>query len=138
MNALQTGIYNHFKLAPLEGFYLAIGGRLYLNVAPQEATFPYCIYYIFSDQNNPDFSDDHEEFEIQFNIFSQNNSALEAGTLLASLKTMFDDATLTVSGWRHLEIMRTSVLPNNDFDQVPPIQGYSILYDILLEKQRSD
>ena len=120
----------------MTGFYLAIGGRLYLNVAPQGATFPYCVYFVYGDENNPDFSDDHEEFEIQFNIFSQNNSALEAGTLLSSLKSMFDDAALTVSGWRHLEMERTSVLPNNDFDQVPPINGYSILYDVMLEKQR--
>jgi len=137
MNALFTGIFTHFGLSPLDGLYLALGGRLYLNKAPQSATFPYCVYYVYADANNPDFTDDHEEFEIQFNIFSQNNSATEAGTLLAHLKTMFDDAALTVVGWNHIEIMRTSVLPNNDFDQVPSIQGYTVLYDLLLEKQRS-
>jgi len=137
MNVLFTAIINYFKLVPASGFYAAIGGRLYLNKAPQQATFPYCVYFVYADDNNPDFTDDHEEFQIQFNIFSQNNSALEAGTLLAHLKTMFDDAALTVVGWNHIEIMRTSVLPNNDFDQVPPIQGYSVLYDVLLEKLRS-
>ena len=137
MNALFTAIINHFKLTPLTGFYLAIGGRMYLNKAPQGATFPYCVYFVYADDNDPDFTDDHEEFQIQFNLFSQNNSALEAGQLLEHLKTMFDDAALTVTGWRHLEILRTSVLPNNDTEQVPPIFGYSVLYDITLEKLRS-
>jgi len=137
MNELFTAIMTHFGLVTGSGFYYDIGGRLYLNKAPQQATFPYCVYYVYADENNPDFTDDHEEFEIQFNIFSQNNSALEAGQLLDSLKDMFDHAQLSVSGWRHIEILRTSVLPNNDFEQVPPVQGYTILYDVLLEKQRS-
>jgi len=137
MNELFTAIMTHFGLTPLEGFYLAIGGRLYLNVAPQEAVFPYCVYSIVTDYNNLSFTDDQEEFEVQFNIFSQNNSALEAGQLLDSLKDMFDSANLTVSGWNDIEFTRTLVLPNNDFNQVPPINGYSVMYDILLEKERS-
>lgn len=136
MNELFIAITNHFKLKPLEGFYLAIEGRLYLNVAPQEATFPYCVYFIVTDSNDPDFTDDHEEFEMQFNIFSENNSAVEAGSLLSSLKEMFDYAPLNVEGWSNLDFRRTMVLPNNDFLQVPPIQGYSIMYDVLLEKKR--
>lgn len=136
MNALFKAIYTYFSLNPTEGFYLDIGGRMYLNVAPQEVTFPYCVYFSVADDSNPDFTDEHEEFEIQFNIFSQNNSALEAGNLLESLKTMFDYCSLSVSGWSHLDFRRTSVLQNNDFGQVPPIQGYSIMYDVLLERTR--
>ena len=49
---------------------------------------------------------------------------------------MFDDCTLTVTGWRHLNFQRNLTYPNNDFDQVPPIQGYSVEYDVLLERER--
>jgi len=137
MNSLFQGIYAHFSASPLTGFYKDIGGRMYLNVAPQEAVFPYCVYFIAADDSNPDFTDEHEEFEIQFNIFTQDNSALEAGNLLESLKTMFDYCHLTVTGWSHLDFRRTATLPNNDFTQVPPIIGYSVMYDVLLEKKRS-
>jgi len=137
MNSLFTALYNHFSATTGSGFYNDVSGRMYLNIAPQEATFPYCVYFSVSDVDDLDFSDEHEDFLIQFNIFSQNNSASEAGDLLESLKTMFDDASLTVTGWRHLEFQRSSVTPNNDFGQVPPIQGYSVDYDVLLEKERS-
>jgi len=136
MNALFTAIYTHFGLVTGSGFYNDIGGRMYLNVAPQEAVFPYCVYFQVADDYNPDFTDDHEEIEIQFNIFTQDNSSLEAGSLLESLKTMFDFCALNVSGWSHLNFQRTMTLANNDFTQVPPIQGYSVMYDVLLERTR--
>lgn len=111
---------------------------MYLNVAPQEATFPYCVYFSVADDNDPHFTDDHEDFEIQFNIFTQDNSALVAGQLLESLKTMFDSSNFSVTGWNLLRFQRIMTLPNNDFTQVPPISGYSVMYDVLLEKQRNN
>ena len=136
MNALYRAVMVHFGLTPDSGFYDDIGGRLYLNHAPQEATFPYCVFFMVSDDTDPDFTDEHEEITLQFNIFSQENSALEAGNLLESLKTMFDYCHLNVLGWSHLDFRRESVNPNNDFTQVPPIHGYSVMYDVLLEKKR--
>ena len=137
MNSLFTAIYNRFSATTTSGFYNDISGRLYHNNAPQGATFPYCVYFSVDDDNEIDFTDEREDFLLQFNIFSQNNSASQAGTLLESLKTMFDNCSLTVTGWNHLQFLRDRVHPNNDFSQVPPIQGYSIEYNILLEKQRS-
>ena len=136
MNSLFQGIYNHFSANTTTGFYNDVSGRMYLGQAPQGAVFPYCVYFSVSDIDELDFSEEREDFLLQFNIFSQNNSALEAGNLLESLKTMFDNCSLTVTGWRHLQFKRSMVHPNSDFTQVPPIQGYSIDYDVLLEKER--
>jgi len=136
MNSLFKGIWDHFSATTGSGFYNDIGGRMYLNIAPQESSFPYAVYFSVTDDNDPDFTDDHEDIEIQFNIFTQNNSALEAGQLLESLKTMFDFCALDVAGWSHLNFQRTMTLPNNDFTQIPPIQGYSVMYDVLLERKR--
>jgi len=117
-------------------FYDDIDGRLYLDVAPQQSTFPYCVYT--GDRTTElDFSEEHRLFLIKFDIFSQNNSAFEAGEILENLKTMFDNCSLTVTGWRHLQFKRSMVHPNNDFTQTPPIQGYSVEYEVLLEKARS-
>lgn len=136
MNVLFSAIMTHFGLNPGSGFYNDIGGRLHLYKAPQENIFPYCVYFPAADDADDDFTDDHEDFEIQFNIFSQDNSALEAGNLLESLKTMFDDCSLSVSGWNHIKFQRINTLTNNDTTQVPPIYGYSVMYSVLLEKQR--
>ena len=137
MNSLNAGIWNHFSATTGSGFYSDLSGRMHLNHAPQGETFPYCVYFSVSDINDLDFSEEHEDFSIQFNIFSQNNSAIEAGNLLESLKTMFDNCSLTVTGWRHLQFQRNFTIPNNDFSQVPPVHGYSVEYDVLLEKARS-
>jgi hypothetical protein len=138
MNPLFKGIWNHFSATTTTGFYNDISGRMYHNVAEQQTTFPYCVYFSVSDFDELDFTDEHEDFLIQFNIFTRDNSALEAGELLESLKTMFDNCSLTVTGWRHLLFRRNSVIPNNNYDQVPPIQGYSVDYNVLLEKERTD
>lgn len=136
MNALVQAIRNHFFMTTSTGFYNDVSGRMYLNHAPQGATFPYCVCFSVSDVDELDFTDEREDFLIQFNIFSQNNSALEAGNLLDSLKSMFDNCDLTVTNWRHLKFQRDFVRPNNDFRQDPPVQGYSIQYNVLLEKDR--
>ena len=111
------------------------GYRLYPDVVPRGTTIENAI--TFTNIITTDVYPAVESRTIQFNIFSQNNSALEAGNLLESLKTMFDNVSLTVTGWRHLQFQRDSVTPNNDFKQVPPVQGYSIDYNVLLEKLRS-
>ena len=137
MNSLFKSIYDHFSATTGSGFYNDVSGRMYLKKAPQETTFPYCVYFSASDVDALDFSDEHEDFLMQFNVFSENNSPVEAGTLIESLKTMFDDARLNVTGWRFLNCQRTNVFENDDLSQEPPIYGYSVEYNILLEKRRS-
>ena len=137
MNSLFTAIWDRFSTTTASGFYNDVSGRMYLNHAPQAATFPYCVYFSVTDIDELDFGEEREEFLLQFDIFRENNSATEAGNLLESLKTMFDDCSLTVTDWRHLQFQRGLIMTKNDFAQVPPIHGYSVEYDVLLEKTRS-
>lgn len=136
MNAFYTALYNHFSSTTDSGFYNDISGRLYYGHAPQEATFPYCVYFPVVDVHDEDFTDDREEFTIQFDIFSQNNSATEAGNLLESLKTMFDNCSLTVTDWRHIYFQRETILSNNSVDRDPKIHGYTVQYEALIEKTK--
>lgn len=136
MNSLFTAIYNKFSANTTTGFYNDVSGRMYHNIAPQGATFPYCVYFSAADIDGLDFTDEREDFTIQFNIFTQNNSAIEAGTLLDSLEDMFNNCSLNVTGWRHLQFLQDSVFKNDDLDQSPPIRGYSVSYEVLLEKSR--
>jgi len=137
MNLLFQAVYNKFNSNTSHGAYTGIGGRFYLNAAPQSAIFPYCVYFSVTDDNELDFSDEREDFLLQFNIFSQNNSALEAGQILNDFESLFDNCSLTVTGWRHLQFQRGNIYPNGDYEQDPPIQGYSVEYNVLLEKARS-
>ena len=136
MNELFQALYNKYNANTSHGAYTNMGGRFYLNKAPQNATFPYCVYFSVIDIAEVDFGEEKEDFTIQFNVFSQNNSASEAGTILGNMKSLFDDCSLTVTGWRHVYMQRVNVIPNNDFAQDTPIQGYSIEYDILIEKTK--
>lgn len=117
-------------------FYDTISGRLYYNKAVQSADFPYCVYSLVSNVNELGFSDEHEDFLVQFNLFSQNNSAQEVGNMLLYLQEVYDDCDLTVTGWRDLYMKRNGVFPNSDITQVPPIMGYTVQYEVLLERAR--
>ena len=136
VNAIFQAVWDRFGTTTGSGLYNDLSGRMFHNKAPQEASFPYCVYFAVSDLSDVDFGEDHEEMLLQFNIYSQNNSALEAGNLFESLKTMFDDCTLTVTGWNHIEFSRNLTYPIGDYDQVPSVHGYSVEYDVMIEKKR--
>jgi len=136
MNEVFTAIYNKYNNSTGHGAYTNLGGRFYHNIAPQSAMFPYCVYFEIVDIQDVDFGEYKEEITAQFNVFSQSSSATEAGIILSCFKDLFDDCSLTVTNWRHVYMQRKSIYPNNDFDQDPPIQGYSIEYDMLIEKNK--
>ena len=137
MNVLFEAINDKYNANTGHGAYTSIDGRCYHNVAPQGATFPYAVYFSVSNIDELDFTDEREDFIIQFNIFTKNSSSIEKGQILENFKSLWDDCSLTVTDWSHINFQRTLVLENNDFTQAPPIQGYSVQYDVLIEKQRA-
>ena len=136
MIELYEAIYNKFNNSTGHGAYTNVGGRFYLNHAPQGATLPYIVYWQVADIADQDFGEEQEDFTIQFDIFSQNNSATEAGTILGNVKSLLDDCALTVTGWRHVTFSRGNTYPNNDFTETPPIHGFSIEYEVMIEKTK--
>jgi hypothetical protein len=118
------------------GFYNLMGGRLYHKKAPQGATFPYCVYFMVSGIADRSFGDMEEETLIQFNIFSENNSATEAGNILAALFLRYDYCTLTVSGYNYIVMQRDFTVPNDDFSTDTPVHGYSVQYTTIIQKSR--
>ena len=129
MNNVRKAIYNKYTASALTyGFYY--------GKAPQESTFPYIVFFDVSNVNDVDFSEEREDLMVQFNIFSENNSPTESETMLTGLRTLFDDCSITVTGWSHLYMQRGNTYPNNDYAQDPPIHGFSVEYDILIEKTK--
>ena len=116
--------------------YLALGGRLYLGQAPQSATVPYCIYTMVSQVAGWTFTNAEETFRVQFSVWSQSASAVEALDAAAALWALFDDCALTVTGYRHVYMQRElSVLLREDAgDEI--WWHHATDYRIMLEKSR--
>ena len=133
MKALMQAIWTKFNAG--SDFKTAISGRLYNNEAPQNPTFPYATYHLID--NNPEFemgSVTNEDFSVQFSIFDDDSSAGDIGDLFENLKSLFDDAVLSVSGYNNIEFERdTTIGPVRD--KVYKTWAYHVDYNIYLEDQ---
>lgn len=80
-------------------FYEMIQGRFFEDEAPQEMALPYVVYSIISEVPDKTFTEDYEQYRVQFSIFSEKSSSLEAKTIMKALKDAFDDENiLTTEG----------------------------------------
>ena len=131
MEVLLKGIYSKKTGS---SFNTAIGGRLYLHEAPQQATFPYCVYYLITNTPDDTFTESGEEFTIQFNIFSNKNSASEVNTLYGYLKTLYEHTTLSITGYNHTHTWRNFATLIRDEEN--NIWQYSVEYRIRIDKTR--
>lgn len=140
MNEVFTAIFNLYNAGNdlKTALYVSdIYPGLYLDEVPQDlSATEYCVYGLVSDDQDYDFSDTTEDLLIYFNLFTETGQS-RAGELLGYLKALFDDATLAVTGWRHLYMVRDFVGPNNNISVEPAIYGYHVEYEVLVEKLRS-
>lgn len=133
MKELFAAIYTQFNAT--NDLKTALGGRMYPYEAPQNVTFPYCVYSMVSDMHEQDFSDDHEYIDVQFSLFSEENSLEQVGTLYGYLKELFDNQTLTVSGYDHLTFTRGLSQLIKDVEM--GTWHYVVEYEVLLERGRT-
>ena len=124
MENVIIGIYT--KFTELVGgvhntFYTSIGGRLYLEHAPQNTAYPYATYYLVTStpywvmSNQKDF----EDAIIQFNIYSENPSAVAEITGIATkCNALYHQTPLTITGYTHLWTNRSmqSLMRDEDDD----------------------
>jgi len=135
MKALQTAIYT--KVTALVGglhnsFYNDITGRFYYGYAPQDATFPYCIYHIVNTNYDFMFVEEFEDVIVQFNICSQSPSSSEIGTILSDLQSLFDWCTLTITGYTSVSVER--IFSSADWYDEEGVWEMIVQYRILLKK----
>jgi len=109
MKNLLAGIMTKFSGSTVS---TNVGGRIYFEQAPEGATMPYIVFYITSSNPSDTFTERVTDTYIQFSMFSSSSSVSEIGTIYANLRTLFDYATLTVSGntflrceWQNLTTM---------------------------------
>jgi len=100
----------------------SIDGKQFLGEAEQDSEYPYVVFTILNGVPEYTFSPEiaseaFEDFLVQFNIYSQNTSSEEAGTILRYLKAHYDNISLSVSGFKNMDMTRTNVfgpLPEKD------------------------
>ena len=105
MNVLKTGI--HSKYSGSSAFKNAITG-LYYSEAPQGTAFPYVVYHFITGIPNNTYTEKAENIIIEFLICSDKNSSSEIDTIYGHLDDLYNDCTLTVSGYNSIYVTRES------------------------------
>ena len=98
-----------------------VGGRIFEGLAPDGAEFPYVVIIIVTDYQADTFKDKLEDVIVQFSLYSISQGLTEITTMFADLKTLFDDAVLTITGNYHIMIARENL--NTMQDEFTTPQG---------------
>ncbi len=132
MKALFDALVTKFTATPHNDIYTDMGGKIYLDQAIQSATFPYLVYGLVAD--NPEYLMALEEngiFLIQFSLFSTDQSATNIESYYTHLKSLYDNCTLSVTGYKFIDMKR---IASRIFKDDRPAWCRSVDYRIFLEK----
>jgi len=101
--------------------------------ASERRTYPYCVFFPVTERPLDTFTEDIENFLLQFNIYddADRESPTNIDTIRGYLWDCFDDCSLTVSGYHHIFMQRRNTFPLDTGDSYQ----YSIEYEIMLERQ---
>lgn len=95
MDVLLKAIWGKLSGSTL---WTLVGGRVYLERAPQNTEFPYVVFFIISDLPEYPGNKTMEDILMQFSIFSTAAGSVEINAILSALRTLYDDCTLTMAG----------------------------------------
>ena len=95
MNNILSAIYGKFTGSALSA---DVGGRIFLDQAPDGTAFPYIVYFVVSATPEKTFSEIFTDTLIQFSLFSASAGAAEITTMYADLKALLDECALTITG----------------------------------------
>jgi len=129
MKALFKAIYDKFSAA--NDFNTAIGGQFYLNAAPQGIDKPYAVFQLINNAVDYNFSSTFDDAEIQIDIIDGNDDSTILD-LADYCMALFDDCTLTVSGYQFLKMERDLNFLTED--PAEELQHYVIQYTVSTRK----
>ncbi len=145
MNNLLTAIFSKISGS---SFSSDIGGRIFLDNAPDNTEFPYCVVFIVSDMPEYTFpaataKGNLEEIIIQFSLFSASAGMTEITGIYEDLRTLFDDCTLTIPPtgtetyaliWMKRENLTVMVDEIITKEGTVGVKHWAVDYNILMEK----
>lgn len=95
MNNLLTAIYTKLTGSTLIS---AVGGRMFTDVAPQGAEYPYVVISIVNAPKERTFTEEYRRTAIDFGIFSISKSLTEITDIYSKLSSLFDECALSITG----------------------------------------
>jgi hypothetical protein len=94
MNNILTAIHGKTVASALS---TDVGGRIYLDRAPDNCEYPYCVYSVVVATPEKTFTEHYTNTLIQFSLFSSSSGATEITTMYNDLKSLFDECSLTIT-----------------------------------------
>ena len=103
-NEIKAALYT--KLTSSSTWNTNIGGRVDYLHAPQNPTYPYCVYSIFADGNTFDSGNQWEETFWQFSIFDKDSSSGDIGVLESNLIDLLYGFELEPTNYTQIQFRR--------------------------------
>jgi hypothetical protein len=128
-SAVLTGIFSKFSGSALA---TALTSRMYSRYAPQNTTFPYAVVDLSTGISDPIFALDIEDFDVVFNLFSKSPGETEITGLYSNLIALYDDCSLTITGYTHIYMQRE--LTRSLSDPVLGVRQEYVLYNLKISK----
>ncbi len=135
MNNLLTAIYSKVSNS---NFSSDIGGRFYLDDAPQDVEFPYSVYFIVSAVPNDTFTEFLDDVLVQFSIFSASEGAAEITGIYNNLIALFDNCSLTITSDTHIWMDRQNLMTMIEEVVTPAgttkVKHWAVDYSIMIQR----
>jgi hypothetical protein len=132
MNNLLQAIMTKLSGSSLSSY---VGNRIYLDVAPDGAEFPYVVFFIVSGTQDKTFTEHYTNTLIQFSLFSASTGATEITTMYGYLKTALDECALTITGsalvWMRESNLITTMEDVLVADATVRVKHWSVDFEIL-------
>jgi hypothetical protein len=114
-----------------------VGGRIFLDVAPDGTELPYVVLEIAGSAPQDTFTDAIEGVLIRFSLFSASPGATEITGIYANMKALFDYCTMTITGSTHIEMVRQSLTTMVDDITTPAgtvgLKHWAVDYSIMFQ-----
>ena len=134
MNNLLTAIMTKISGSALS---TDVGGRIFLDQAPDGCDFPYVVFFIVTDAPEKTFSEDFENIIIQFSLFSASQGATEITTMYRDLKALFDECAMTITSNTLIWMKRTNLTTMREDVTTPSgtvgVRHWAVDYEILTQ-----
>jgi hypothetical protein len=111
-----------------------VGGRIFLDQAPEGTEFPYIVFFVVSAVQYRTFTEKFTDALVQFSIFSDSPGAAEITTIYNDLKDLFDECSLSISGstlvWMREENLTTVMDEITTPGGTVGVKHYAVDYEI--------
>ena len=134
MNPLLTAIYGKTSGSTLSS---DVGGRIFLDSAPDGCEFPYIVFFIVSNVPDWEFVERFEDTLVQFSLFSSSSSAVEITAMYSDLKALFDDCSMAITGdtliWFRRQNLVTMVDEITVADGTQTVKVWHVDYEVKVQ-----